>query len=81
MPATEASAAPITNVSEIVRSTLTPVSAAIVRSCSHARCARPSEVRVMMKVKIAISATVVTTIRICMLESCTVNPAGLSMIV
>ena len=45
MPATAASAAPITKVSEMVRSTLTPSSAAIFMSCSQARCWRPSEVR------------------------------------
>ena len=45
MPATAASAAPMTKVSEMVRSTLTPSSAAIFMSCSQARCARPSGVR------------------------------------
>src|SRR5882762_867454 len=45
VPATAASAAPITNVIEMVRSTSTPSSAAIFWSCSQARCARPREVR------------------------------------
>ncbi len=47
----------ITKVSEMVRSTLTPSSAAILLSCSQARWERPSEVRVMMKVKALISTT------------------------
>src|SRR2546421_283471 len=41
MPATAASAAPITNVMEMVRSTSTPSSAAMVWSCSQARISRP----------------------------------------
>src|SRR5579864_1377943 len=44
VPATAASAAAITNVIEMVRSTSTPTRAAIFWSCSQARCARPSEV-------------------------------------
>jgi hypothetical protein len=46
-PATAASAAPSMKVSEIVRSTLIPSSAVIVRSCSHERCWRPKEVWVI----------------------------------
>ena len=44
-PATAASAAPMTKVSEMVRSTFTPHSPAMVKSCWQARCARPSAVR------------------------------------
>ncbi len=44
MPATAASAAAMTKVIEMVRSTSTPTSAAIFWSCSQARCARPSGV-------------------------------------
>ena len=65
-PATEASAAPITKVSEMVRSTFTPHSAAILASCSQARCARPSAVREMMSENTAISTTVTAMMRICM---------------
>ena len=65
MPATAASAAPITKVSEMVRSTLTPSSAAIFMSCSQARCWRPSEVRAITQVKPAISTTVTSTMMIC----------------
>ena len=64
-PATAASAAPITKVSEIVRSTSTPSSRAIVRSCSQARWARPSAVPPITPANTAISATVNTTMRIC----------------
>ena len=45
MPATDASAAPSTKVSEIVRSMSTPTKDAILRSCSQARMSRPSRVR------------------------------------
>jgi hypothetical protein len=65
-PATEASAAPITNVSEIVRSTLTPSRAAIFRSCSQARWARPSEVFEISSENAAIRTTVVTMMMSCM---------------
>ena len=54
----------------MVRSTLMPSSAVIVRSCSQARCWRPNEVRVISQVKPGISATVTTTIRICEYERC-----------
>ena len=43
-PATAASAAPMTNVRAMVRSTSTPSNAAIFASCSQARWARPSDV-------------------------------------
>ena len=60
VPATAASAAPITNVIEIVRSTSTPSSAAIFWSCSQARWARPREVR-LTKYQNTASRTAVTT--------------------
>ena len=44
----------MTKVSEIVRSTLTPHRAAIFRSCSQARWARPRGVRVIRSEKPAI---------------------------
>ena len=46
MPATAASAAPMTKVRLMVRSVSIPSSAAIFWSCSQARMARPSGVRV-----------------------------------
>ena len=48
VPATAANAAPMTKVIEIVLSTSTPSRAAILRSCSQARCARPSGVLLTM---------------------------------
>ena len=78
MPATAASAAPITKVIEMVRSTSTPSSAAMVWSCSQARMSRPSRVRATSQVKIASSTTVVSTTTIWMLESCTAKPPALS---
>ena len=66
MPATAASAAPMTKVSEMVRSTSTPSSDAIFWSCSQARCARPSGVLAMRSEKPAISRSVVTMMTICM---------------
>ena len=74
MPATAASAAPITNVIEMVRSTSTPSRAAMVWSCSQARMSRPSRVRATSQVKIASSTTVVITTTICTLESLTIKP-------
>ncbi len=65
MPATAARAAPMTKVSEMVRSTLTPSSAAMRRSCSVARWARPSAVRVMSSVNPTISTMVRATMPIC----------------
>ena len=65
-PATAASAAPITKVSEMVRSTSTPSSAAMRRSCSQARWARPSEVFCTTYQNAASSTAVTTTIRICL---------------
>ena len=41
IPATDAKEEPIMNVIEIVRSTLIPINAVIVLSCSQARCALP----------------------------------------
>ena len=66
MPATEASIAPITKVSEMVRSTLMPSSAAMSLSCSQARCERPSAVRAIISEKQTISTRVVTMMIICM---------------
>ena len=74
MPATAASAAPITKVMEMVRSTSTPSSAAMVWSCSQARMSRPSRVRATSQVKIASSTMVVTTTMICTLDSRTTKP-------
>ena len=50
----------MTKVSEIVRSTSMPSSAAILRSCSQARWARPSGVFCTSHQKIASSSTTVT---------------------
>ena len=68
MPATAASAAPITKVSEMVRSTSTPSSDAIFRSCSQARMSRPSGVLAISHEKPAISTSVTSTMMIWMLE-------------
>ena len=76
MPATAASAAPITKVMEMVRSTSTPSSAAMVWSCSQARMSRPSRVRDTSQVNSASSTIVVMTTMIWMLESCTTKPLG-----
>jgi hypothetical protein len=65
-PATAASAAPITNVSEMVRSTSTPRRAAILRSCSQARWARPSGVFCTRYQNAPSSTAVATTIMICL---------------
>ena len=73
-PATAASAAPITNVIEMVRSTSTPSSAAILRSCSQARCARPSEVRLTTYQNAARSTAVTTKIMNCWYDSVTWSP-------
>ncbi len=73
MPATAASAAPMTKVIEMVRSTSTPSSAAILRSCSQARCARPSGVLLTMYQKIASSTAVMMTMTICFSETVTPN--------
>ena len=70
-PATAASAAPMTKVIEIVASTSMPSSAAILRSCSQARCARPSEVFCTRYQKAASSTAVTTTIRICLYDKVT----------
>ena len=75
MPATAASDAPMTKVTEIVRSTSTPSSAAIIRSCSQARCARPSAVREIMSQNATINTTVTTQIRICMVLRVTMKPS------
>ena len=61
MPATAASAAPITKVSEIVRSTSTPSSDAIFRSCSQARMCAAEPRLATSQEKPAISTSVVTT--------------------
>ena len=74
-PATAANAAPKMNVIEMVRSTLMPSSAAIFMSCSQARCARPSAVLPMSHVKPVIRATVVSMIRIWMLDRETEKPS------
>jgi len=74
-PATAASAAPSMKVREIVRSTLMPSSAVIVRSCSHARCWRPNEVRVISQLKAIIRPTVTRTMSICEYAMRTVNSA------
>ena len=80
MPATAASAAPITKVMEMVRSTSTPSSAAMVWSCSQARMSRPSRVRATSQVKIASSTMVVTTTTICTLDSRTTKPSRFSRV-
>ena len=74
MPATAASAAPITKVMEMVRSTSTPSSEAMVWSCSQARMSRPSRVLDTSQVNSASSTMVVMTTMIWMLESCTTKP-------
>ena len=79
MPATAASAAPITKVMEMVRSTSTPSSAAMVWSCSQARMSRPSRVLETSQVNSASSTTVVMTTMIWMLDSCTDEAAGALM--
>ena len=79
MPATAASAAPMTKVMEMVRSTSTPSSAAMVWSCSQARMSRPSRVRDTSQVKIASSTMVLTTTMICTLDSRTTKPSLPSM--
>ena len=56
----------MTKVTEIVRSTSIPTSAAISRSCSQARWARPSAVLPITSENDAISATVTTTMIIWM---------------
>ncbi|OFW72909.1 MAG: hypothetical protein A2W02_03505 [Alphaproteobacteria bacterium RBG_16_64_48] len=61
-------------MSEMVRSTLTPDSEAISRSCSQARCARPSAVRAMISQNTVIRTSVVTTMRIWILERLTAKP-------
>ena len=61
----------MTNVSEMVALTLTPSSAAILRSCSQARCARPIAVFCTTYQKIASSTAVTATIRICLWETVT----------
>jgi len=61
-----ASAAAITKVIEMVRSTSTPSSAAIFWSCSQARCARPSAVRATRSAKAASSTAVVSQMAICL---------------
>ena len=66
IPATAASAAPITKASEMVRSTSMPSREAMVRSCSQARWARPSTVAPISVAKAAISATVSTMMKIWM---------------
>ena len=63
-PATAASAAPMTKVIEIVRSTSTPISAAILRSCSQARWARPRLVRCTSHQNTTSSTAVTTTMTI-----------------
>ena len=68
MPATAASEAPMMKVIEMVRSTSMPSSAAILRSCSQARWARPSEVLLTRYQKMASSAAVTTTMTICFSE-------------
>ena len=79
MPATAASAAPITKVMEMVRSTSTPSSEAMVWSCSQARMSRPSRVLDTSQVNSASSTTVVMTTMIWTLESCTTKPLGALM--
>ena len=78
MPATAASAAPITKVCEIVRLTLTPNSEAIFMSCSQARCWRPSEVAAISQLKPAISTTVTMTMMICSQVTRTSKPSRLN---
>jgi hypothetical protein len=80
MPATAASAAPITKVSEMVRSTLTPRSAAIFMSCSQARCWRPSGVAAISQEKPAIKATVTTQMMICSQVTRTSKPSALNRV-
>ena len=64
-PATAARDAPMTNVRAMVLSTLTPTSAAMARSCSQARCARPSLVLPIRKENATMSTTVSTMIINC----------------
>jgi len=58
----------MTKVIEIVRSTLTPTSEAILRSCSQARCARPSGVFCTTNQKTASNIAVIATMMICFSE-------------
>ena len=64
-PATAASAAPITKVRLMVRSVSMPSRLAIFLSCSQARIARPSGVRVTSQVKTASTPSVTAMISIC----------------
>ena len=64
IPATDAKEEPIINVIEIVLSTLIPINAVIVLSCSQARYALPKAVLVISTVKIAIKTIVTNTINI-----------------
>ena len=74
--------APMMKVMEMVLSTLMPRSEAIFMSCSQARWARPSEVRWISTVNTAISTSVETMIRICMLVSRTMNsPASVTRVI
>src|SRR5262249_4081954 len=77
-PATQASAAPITKVSEIVRLMFTPSSEAIFMSCSQARCWRPSDVRLISSVKPTMTSTVTTMIMICLSVICALMPSCVS---
>lgn len=64
----------MTKVRLIVRSVSMPSRAAILRSCSVARMARPRGVRVTRKVKTATQRRVVRMMTICITESSTVKP-------
>ncbi len=66
VPATAARAAPSTKVSEMVRSTSMPSKAAILRSCSQARWARPSGVFCTRYQNPARRKTVVSMMMICL---------------
>jgi hypothetical protein len=61
MPATEASAAPIRKVCEMVRSISTPSNEAIFKSCSQARMSRPSRVLATSQENATIRSNVVAT--------------------
>src|SRR5579862_4474303 len=71
VPATAASAAAITNVIEMVRSTSTPTSAAIFWSCSQARCARPSRVLATRYQNAASNTAVTPQMMSCLYDSVT----------
>ena len=66
VPATAASAAAMTKVIEMVRSTLMPTSAAIFWSCSQARWARPSAVFDTRYQNASSSTPVTSQITICL---------------